>query len=182
MKNNNNNKSNNNNNNNKTAIRSFLFDNLPASIRIVILMMLVTGIGYPILLVIIGEIALPFQSKGSQIDWNGQIVGSELIAQEFTSLQFFHSRPSTDSASTVDPHITPESAYQQISNVSTATGIPENALRTLIDLNIERNKVSNLIVFAPKYVNVLEVNLELVKQYPEIYSTKTESVKNTGIT
>jgi K+-transporting ATPase ATPase C chain len=167
------NNNNNNNNNNKTTIRNFLSNNLPASIRIVILMMLVTGIAYPISLVFIGEIALPYQSHGSQIIWNDKVIGSELIAQEFTSAKFFHSRPSTDSASTVDPHITPESAYQQIANVSKATGIPENALKTIIDLNIERNKVSNLIVFAPKYVNVLEVNLELVKQYPEIYPTTT---------
>ena len=41
--------------------------------------------------------------------------------------------------------------------------------RTLIDLNIERNKVSNALVFAPQYVNVLEVNLDLVRQYPEHY-------------
>jgi K+-transporting ATPase ATPase C chain len=101
------------------------------------------------------------------------VVGSDLIAQEFTSSKFFHSRPSTDSASAVDPHITPESAYQQIANVSKATGIPENVLKTLVDLNIERNKVSNLVVFAPKYVNVLELNLELIKQYPEIYPTTT---------
>ena len=147
-------------------------------------MMLVTGIGYPILLSFIGTITLPFQSQGSLIIWNGQVIGSELLAQEFTSPQFFHSRPATDSASTVDPHITPESAYQQITNVSKATGIPENVLKTIIDLNIERNKVSNLIVFAPNFVNVLEVNLELVNQYPEIYSKSTElkSVKNIGIT
>lgn len=169
-------------NNNKTTIRNFLSNNLPASIRIVILMMLVTGIGYPISLVVIGEITVPYQSQGSQIIWNDKVVGSKLVAQEFTSTKFFHSRPATDSASTVDPHITPESAYQQISNVSKATQIPENALKTLIDLNIERNKVSNLIVFAPKYVNVLEVNLELVKQYPEIYSVSTtELAKKTDI-
>jgi potassium-transporting ATPase KdpC subunit len=182
MINNNNDDNNNNNNNNKTAIKSFVSDYLPASIRIVVLMMLVTGIGYPILLAFIGEISLPFQSKGSQINWNDRVIGSELIAQEFTSPQFFHSTAPTDSASTVDPHMTPESGYQQAKNVSKATGIPENALKTLIDLNIERNKVSNLIVFAPKYVNVLEVNLELVKQYPEIYSKPTESLKNTSMT
>jgi potassium-transporting ATPase KdpC subunit len=51
-----------------------------------------------------------------------------------------------------------------------------------LTFDIERNKVSNLVVFAPKYVNVLEVNLELVKQYPETYSIKTESVKNTDMT
>ena len=178
----------NNNNNNddddKITIRNLLTNNLPQSIRIVILMMLVTGIGYPVLLSFIGTITLPFQSQGSLIIWNGQVIGFELLAQEFTSPQFFHSRPATDSASTVDPHITPESAYQQITNVSKATGIPQNVLKTIIDLNIERNKVSNLIVFAPNFVNVLEVNLELVNQYPEIYlkSTESKSVKNIGIT
>ncbi|HSF00307.1 MAG TPA: potassium-transporting ATPase subunit C [Nitrososphaeraceae archaeon] len=171
-----------NNNNNKQTIRNFLFNNLPPSIRIVLLMMLVTGIGYPVSLIIIGEIALPYQSEGSQMVWNDKVIGSKLIAQEFTSSKFFHSRPATDSASTVDPHITPESAYQQIANVSKATGIPENALKTLVDLNIERNKVSNLVIFAPKYVNVLEVNLELVKQYPEIYSVlTTELLKKPNI-
>ena len=173
---------NNNNHNNKTTIRNFLSNNLPASMRIVILMMLVTGIGYPISLVVIGEIALPYQSQGSQIIWNDQVVGSDLIAQEFSSDKFFHSRPSADSASAVDPHITPDAAYQQIANVSKATNIPENVLKTIIDLNIERNKVTNLVVFAPKYVNVLEVNLELVKQYPEIYSIKTEVIGNTDRT
>lgn len=178
------NNNNDNEDNNKITIRNLLTKNLPQSIRIVILMMLVTGIGYPVLLSFIGTITLPFQSQGSLIIWNGEVIGSELLAQEFTSPQFFHSRPATDSSSTVDPHITPESAYQQISNVSKGTGIPENVLKNIIDLNIERNKVSNLIVFAPNFVNVLAVNLELVNQYPEIYSksTELESVKNIGIT
>jgi K+-transporting ATPase ATPase C chain len=100
-----------------------------------------------------------------------------LACTKFTSPKFFHSE-ATDSASTIDPHITPDAAYQQIATVSKATGIPENALKTLVDLNIERNKISNLIVFAPKYVNVLEVNLELVKQYPEIYSVPTKELVN----
>ena len=52
------------NDNDKITIRNFLSNNLPQSIRIVILMMLVTGIGYPVLLTFIGEIALPFQSQG----------------------------------------------------------------------------------------------------------------------
>ena len=138
-------------------------------------MILVVGIGYPILLVLIGEVTLPFQSNGSLLTLDGKIVGSKLIAQEFKSPKFFHSRPSSDSASTVDPHITPDNAIAQVSNVSKATGIPQNTIRTLIELNIERNKVSNALVFAPQYVNVLEVNLDLVRQYPEHY---TEFLKN----
>ena len=97
-------------------------------------------------------------------------VGSKLIAQEFESPKFFHPRESSESASTVDPHVTPENAYSQIKNVSKATGITENALRILLNLNIEKNKITNGLFFAPQYVNVLEVNLDLVTHYPEVYN------------
>jgi K+-transporting ATPase ATPase C chain len=145
------------------------------AIRVFILMLIITGIAYPLVLVAIGQGLLPFQSNGSLItigdDGGGEEreVGSILIAQEFKSPKFSHPRAAADSASGVDPHITPDNAFAQISNVSEATGIPTNALRTIIELNIERNRVENLLAFAPNYVNVLEVNLELVEQYPELY-------------
>jgi K+-transporting ATPase ATPase C chain len=148
------------------------------AIRVFILILLVTGIAYPLVLVAIGQGLLPFQSNGSLTSiitengggGGGREIGSLLIAQEFESPKFFHPRPASDSASGVDPHITPEDAFAQIQNVSQATGIPSNALRTIIELNIERNRVENLLAFAPNYVNVLEVNLELIQQYPELYS------------
>jgi K+-transporting ATPase ATPase C chain len=143
---------------------------LSPAFRVVIVMLVVTGIVYPLIVVAIGQSTLPYQSNGSLITINGKVIGSKLIAQDFKSPKFFHPRPSSDSASTVDPDITPENAFLQVSNVSRATGINPNALNTLIELNIEKNRVSNLIAFAPNYVNVLEVNLELVKQYPDLYS------------
>ena len=134
-------------------------------------MMLVAGIAYPLILTGIGQTILPFQSNGSVITMDGKNRGgSILIGQEFTSPKFLHIRPAAQTASGVDPHITPEDAFAQAENVSKATGIPVNTIRTLIELNIERNRVENLIVFAPHYVNVLEVNMELVRQYPEVYA------------
>ena len=152
-----------------SSLRELFADYLSSSLRIMLLMILVTGIAYPIILVLIGVYTMPYQSTGSLLTLNGKIIGSKLIAQEFKSAKFFHTRPPTDSASTVDPHITPENAFTQVSNVSKATGIPHNVLETLINLNIERNKITNGLFFAPQYVNVLEVNLDLVKQYPEHY-------------
>jgi potassium-transporting ATPase KdpC subunit len=157
------------------SLKEVLVQNIRASVTIIILMILIVGVAYPILVSVIGQYTLPYQSNGSLLTLDGKIVGSKLIAQEFKSPKFFHSRPSSDSASTVDPHITPDNANAQVSNVSKATGIPQNTVRTLIELNIERNKVSNALVFAPQYVNVLEVNLDLVRQYPEHY---TEFLKN----
>jgi K+-transporting ATPase ATPase C chain len=153
--------------------------NLGPSIRVVILSMLVFGIAYPLVLIGIGQGLLPFQSNGSQVAMDGKNpVGSILIGQEFTSPKFLHIRPAAQTASGVDPHITPEDAFAQAENVSKATGIPVNTITTLIELNIERNRIENLIVFAPHYVNVLEVNMELVRQYPEIYTEFANSTMN----
>ena len=160
----------------KKAGKKILYsERFSPAIRVFILMLVVTGIVYPLVLVAIGQSILPFQSNGSLTtplgqSGEGRKVGSILISQDFNSSKFFHSRPTGDSASGVDPHISPEFAMAQISNVTKETGIPPNALRTIVELNIERNKVGNLLAFAPNHVNVLEVNLELVKQYPEIYS------------
>jgi K+-transporting ATPase ATPase C chain len=150
------------------------------SLRVVILMILVLGIASPLLLVLIGDVGLPFQSTGSLLTLNGKIVGSKLIGQEFKSDKLFHSRPAANSTSTVDPHITPEDAFSQVPRISKATGLPESTLRTAIQFNIEKNKVTNALVFAPNYMNVLEVNLELISNYPETYSEFQNNYNNTG--
>jgi len=150
-------------------IKSIVSQNVRPSLRVVILMILATGIAYPLLLVVIGHFALPFQSDGSLLTLDGKIIGSKLIAQEFKSDMFFHLRASGNSTSGVDPHITPEMAFSQIPRISSTTGLPENTLKIIIQLDIERNKVSNVLVFAPPYVNVLQVNLDLVTAYPKVY-------------
>jgi potassium-transporting ATPase KdpC subunit len=148
-------------------------DTLSQAIKVVAVMLVITGIAYPLVLVAIGQIGFPYQSNGSLITLNGKVIGSKLIAQDFKSNM---PRPSSDSASTVDPDITPENAFLQISNVSRATGINQNALQTLIELNMERNRISNMVAFAPDYVNVLQINSELVNQYPDIYNTFLKSI------
>jgi len=155
-------------------IAGVVLGNLTTAIRILVIMVIALGIAYPIVLAEIGQITLPFQSGGSILEFNGEKVGSKLISQQFESPKFFHPRPSSDSVSTVDP----ENAYSQIKNVSDATGIHQNTLKTLLNLNIEQNKVINALFFAPLYVNVLEVNMELVNQYPEVYNVSMVSNPN----
>ena len=158
-----------------TDVRILLRQSLNPSLRVVILMILAAGIAYPLLLAVIGSVTLPFQSTGSLITLDGNVVGSKLIAQEFKSDKLFHIRPAANSTSTVDPHISPEDAYAQVPRISKATGLPESTLKTAIQLNVEKNKVSNVLVFAPPYVNVLEVNIKLISGYPDIYQEFTNS-------
>ena len=55
---------------------------------------LVLGVLYPLLIAGISRLAFHEKADGELIQANGAIVGSRLIGQSFTGLDFFHSRPS----------------------------------------------------------------------------------------
>jgi K+-transporting ATPase ATPase C chain len=64
------------------------------SILFTIVTTLLLGLGYPLLVTGIAGLIFPHQAAGSLILKDGQIIGSELLAQSFTSDKYFHPRPS----------------------------------------------------------------------------------------
>ena len=64
------------------------------SIRFTIVTTILLGLGYPLLVTGIAAVIFPHQAAGSLILKDGQIIGSELLAQSFTSDKYFHPRPS----------------------------------------------------------------------------------------
>lgn len=64
------------------------------SIRFTLITTLLLGLGYPLVVTGIAGILFSRKAAGSLIMNNGQIVGSELLAQSFTSDRYFHPRPS----------------------------------------------------------------------------------------
>jgi potassium-transporting ATPase KdpC subunit len=70
---------------------------LVASVVSVVLMTAFFGFLYPGVMTGFASVAFPSQAQGSLIHYHGQLVGSTLAAQEFSSPAAFHERPSATS-------------------------------------------------------------------------------------
>jgi len=71
------------------------------AVRVTLVLWLVTGLIYPLLMILVGQVIFPDQANGSLIrNPQGEVVGSALIGQPFTAPQYFTSRPSTVDYST----------------------------------------------------------------------------------
>jgi potassium-transporting ATPase KdpC subunit len=176
------------------------------SILFTLVTAVIFGLAYPFAITGVAHLVFPHQADGSLILHNGQIIGSSLLAQSFTSDRYFHPRPSaagngydatasggsnlaqtnakliariqgdidrlqkqnpgkpvpidmvTESASGLDPDITPDNAYYQAPRVARARNISEGTLDALIKQHIEERTLGLL---GESRVNVLELNLAL---------------------
>ena len=74
------------------------------AIRTTLVLWVLVAVIYPFAMLAISQLAFPYQANGSLLkNAQGQVVGSALIGQPFTSDRYFNSRPSSTSYSTADP-------------------------------------------------------------------------------
>jgi K+-transporting ATPase ATPase C chain len=64
------------------------------SIRFTLVTAVLLGLGYPLFVTGVASFLFPHKAGGSLILKDGQVIGSELLAQSFTSDRYFHPRPS----------------------------------------------------------------------------------------
>jgi K+-transporting ATPase ATPase C chain len=67
---------------------------LSQSFMMLLIMTILTGVLYPVLITMIGQIIYPSKVNGSLVYKNGKVIGSYLIGQNFYSDKYFQSRPS----------------------------------------------------------------------------------------
>ena len=67
---------------------------LPA-LRSYVIFSLLLGLGYPLAMTALAQLLFPKAAGGSLLSRDGQLVGSRLIAQKFSSPRYFYSRPSS---------------------------------------------------------------------------------------
>ena len=71
-----------------------LKNQLRPAILVTLVLMVIVGLAYPGLVTGLAQLLFPRQANGSLVTVNGQVVGSELIGQQFARAEYFHARPS----------------------------------------------------------------------------------------
>src|ERR1700759_1574232 len=74
-------------------MKTFFKELWTSIVATIVLCLVVSGI-YPLIIWGAGELLFPHQANGSLVERNGQVVGSELLAQGFSGAKYFHPRPS----------------------------------------------------------------------------------------
>jgi K+-transporting ATPase ATPase C chain len=64
------------------------------AVLVFVVLSLVTGVAYPLLITVVGQVVFPHEVNGSLIEREGKLIGSELIGQSFTDPKYFWGRPS----------------------------------------------------------------------------------------
>lgn len=152
---------------------------LISALRVFVILALIFGLGYPLTVALLSHYLFPHQAQGSLMIRQGEVIGSRLIAQEFTLPQYFHSRPSSvdyqadnSGASSfsslsqkwLDGVLEKSQKYRRENNLSSVEPIPSDAVTfsaSGLDPHISRE---NAFLQANRVAAARTMNLDKVKK------------------
>jgi K+-transporting ATPase ATPase C chain len=151
------------------------------------LAVIVSGI-YPLLVWGIAQVLFPHNANGSLILRHGKIVGSELLAQNFTDAKYFHPRPSSAGAAGYDggnsggSNLGPISqkliatvkertdAYRTENGLSKSIPIPADAVTASASGLDPHISVGNALIQAPRVAKARSMTEETVLAKVKAYT------------
>lgn len=111
---------------------------------VLIVLTAITGLAYPLAMTGVAGVIFPRQSQGSFVERDGQVVGSALIGQSFTSEKYFHGRPSA--TVTPDPKDSTKNVdlpYNAANSGGSNLGPTNKALIDRVKEDMEKRKAEN---------------------------------------
>jgi K+-transporting ATPase ATPase C chain len=117
---------------------------LRPAIVLIIAFTIITGLVYPLAMTGIAGVIFPYQAKGSLIEKDGKVIGSELIGQAFASDRYFHGRPSaTIGPDPADPSKTTSVPYNAANSMGSNLGPTNKVLIDRVTADVEKLKQEN---------------------------------------
>jgi K+-transporting ATPase ATPase C chain len=111
---------------------------------LIVLFTILTGLIYPFIMTGIAQAIFPHQANGSLVVQNGNVVGSELMGQSFTSDNYFHGRPSaTSMPDPKDPAKTVDAPYNAANSSGSNLGPTSKTLIERVTKDVEERKAQN---------------------------------------
>lgn len=113
-------------------------NNFWISVKMTVVLTVLTGLAYPLLIAGAARVLFPWQAQGSLVEREGKIVGSALIGQNFASPRYFQPRPSAagdkgyDASNSSGSNLGPtnkaliDAVRSRLAQVSEADGVPKS--------------------------------------------------------
>ena len=106
-----------------------MLQHIRPAIVMIVGMTVITGLAYPLGMTGISQVLFHHQANGSLIERDGNVIGSSLIGQNFTSEKYFHGRPSaTTDTDPKDPTKTIPAPYNAANSSGSNLGPTSKAL------------------------------------------------------
>lgn len=79
---------------NESEKKGTFLHNVRQSVLVTLVLLVLCGLGFPVVLSGLSAVIFPSQAKGSLVEVNGEAVGANYVGQEFTEDYFMKGRPS----------------------------------------------------------------------------------------
>lgn len=171
-------------------MRAFIRQLKPAITALVVFTVLL-GIVYPLVVTAVAQVAFHDKANGSLVKVDGQVVGSKLLGQQFTSPEYFHPRPSAagagyDASASSGSNLGPNNpalleavtervdAYRVENSLPTGYPVPVDAVTSSASGLDPQISIANARLQAPRVAAARSLDVAVVLRMVDEHTTRRD--------